>query len=99
MNDEFSPLRHNSPPQDELTVKMLHEVSRNDHSATSFKMWDTLVLMPFSRNEDIFLFLRMWDTSGILDHYICHTWFYLHRDIVCIVALLHRWDMSSKDHN
>ncbi|WP_294409841.1 hypothetical protein [uncultured Ruminococcus sp.] len=58
MNDEFSPLRHNSPPQDELTVKMLHEVSRNDHSATSFKMWDTLVLMPFSRNEDIFLFME-----------------------------------------
>ena len=58
MNDEFSPLRQNSSSQDELTVKMLHEVSRNDHSAASFSMWDTLVLLPFSRHEDIFLFME-----------------------------------------
>ena len=58
MSEEFTPIRPNSPAQDELSVKMLNEVAKNDHAATSFKLWDTLVLTPFSRKEDIFLFME-----------------------------------------
>lgn len=58
MSDEFVPRRPNSAVQDEILVKMLHEIGRNDHKATSFRMWDTLVITPFSRPEDMFLFME-----------------------------------------
>ncbi|MBO7475164.1 MAG: hypothetical protein J6U00_14405 [Ruminococcus sp.] len=58
MNDDFAPVRPYSEVQKDLTEKMLREVSRNDHAAVSFKMWDTLVLMPFSQPEDLFLFME-----------------------------------------
>ena len=58
MNDDISPIKPDSDAQAELMVKMLHEVARNDHKATSFKMWDTLVLTPFSQPEDLFLFME-----------------------------------------
>ncbi len=58
MYDEFKPNRTNSAAQDEILVKMLHEVERNDHRVTSFKLWDTLVITPFSQPEDMFLFME-----------------------------------------
>ncbi|EWM53070.1 hypothetical protein [Ruminococcus flavefaciens] len=58
MNDDFTPRRPNSAAQDEIIVKMLNEVGRNDHKTTSFKLWDTLVITPFSRPEDMFLFME-----------------------------------------
>ena len=58
MNDDISPIKPDSDTQAELMVKMLHEVARNDHKATSFKMWETLVLTPFSQPEDLFLFME-----------------------------------------
>ena len=58
MNDDLVLLRPDSETQKELTEKMLKEVARNDHAAVSFKMWDALVLMPFSQPEDIFLFME-----------------------------------------
>ncbi|MCR4794722.1 MAG: hypothetical protein K5898_06065 [Ruminococcus sp.] len=58
MDGEFHPKRPLSAAQDEILVKMLHEVERNDHKAISFKLWDTLVLTPFSKPEDMFLFME-----------------------------------------
>ena len=58
MDGEFHPKRPLSAAQDEILVKMLHEVERNDHRAISFKLWDTLVITPFSQPEDIFLFME-----------------------------------------
>ena len=55
MNDELTLARPYSEAQTEITEKMLTEVARNNHAAVSFKMWDTLVLLPFSQPEDIFL--------------------------------------------
>ena len=58
MDGEFHPKRPLSAAQDEILVKTLHEVERNDHRAISFKLWDTLVITPFSRPEDMFLFME-----------------------------------------
>ena len=58
MNDDISPIKPDCDTQAELMVKMLHEVERNDHRAASFKMWDTLVITPFSQPEDLFLFME-----------------------------------------
>ena len=58
MNDDFKTIRTNSAAQDEIIVKMLKEVERNDHRVTSFKLWETLVLTPFSRPEDLFLLME-----------------------------------------
>ena len=58
MNDDFKTIRINSAAQDEILVKMLHEVERNDQKVTSFKMWDTLVITPFSCPEDLFLLME-----------------------------------------
>lgn len=58
MDGEFHPNRPPSAAQDEILVKMLHEVERNDHRAISFKLWDTLVITPFSKPEDMFLFME-----------------------------------------
>ena len=58
MNDELTLARPYSEAQTEITEKMLTEVARNNHAAVSFKMWDTLVLLPFSQPEDIFLFME-----------------------------------------
>ena len=68
MNDDFKLIRTNSAAQDEILVKMLKEIERNDHRVTSFKLWDTLVITPFSRPEDLFLLMEedfaMLNTSG-----------------------------------
>ena len=58
MYEDFTPIKPDTDAQAELLVKMLHEVERNDHRATSFRMWDTLVLTPFSQPEDMFLFME-----------------------------------------
>jgi len=58
MNDELTLIRPDSETQKELTEKMLTAVTRNDHNTVSFKMWDALVLLPFSQPEDIFLFME-----------------------------------------
>ena len=58
MNDDFKPIRANSAAQDEILVKMLHEVERNDHKVMSFKLWDTLVITPFLRPEDLFILME-----------------------------------------
>ncbi|WP_028517600.1 hypothetical protein [Ruminococcus flavefaciens] len=58
MEGDFQPKRPPSAAQDEILVKMLHEVERNDHKTISFKLWDTLVLTPFSKPEDMFLFME-----------------------------------------
>ena len=58
MYNDFSTIRTNSAAQDEIIVKMLKEIERNDHRVTSFKLWETLVLTPFSRPEDLFLLME-----------------------------------------
>ena len=58
MNDELDIIRPASEKQTELTEKMLAEVARNNHAATSFRMWDTLVILPFSQPEDLFLLME-----------------------------------------
>ena len=58
MNDEYTPKRPLSEAQNEIMEKMLREVSRNDHTAVSFKLWDTLVITPFSQPEDMFAFME-----------------------------------------
>lgn len=58
MDGELHTKRPLSAAQDEILVKMLHEVGRNDHKAISFKLWDTLVITPFSKQEDMFLFME-----------------------------------------
>ena len=58
MNDDITLIRPDSETQKELTEKMLTSIARNDHTAVSFKMWDALVILPFSCPEDIFLFME-----------------------------------------
>lgn len=47
-----------SPSQSELMDKMLSEAAKKEYRAVSFKLMGTLVLMPFSDMEDMFLFME-----------------------------------------
>ena len=53
MYNDFTPRRPLSQSQEELYSKLIGEVSNSRFRAVSFKMTDTLVLLPFSGIADI----------------------------------------------
>lgn len=58
MYNEFTPRRPLSQTQEELRSKLIGEVSNSRYKAVSFKMTDTLVLLPFSGEADIFALME-----------------------------------------